>query len=372
MGIYLDHAATTPLRAEVKSAMIEAMDRFGNPSSAHQWGREAKAAINRYRKTIAEIIGCSPTEIIFTSGGTESNNMAIKGLLDSGRVRHLVTGNLEHDAVLKPVQKAEEKGFAVDFVEHNDDGQITLKEIQNRPLTDRTLVSLMMVNNEIGILNDVRGVANYAGEKGAIFHTDAVQALGIYDINVSDLPVDMLSCSAHKFNGPKGSGFLYVRSGTNISPLSLGGSQENGIRPGTTDIVGICGLAIALELAHANRENHYEHLRKVKTRLVDRLKSEIPSVCFNGSVNPSKSSPKILSVSIDPALGGDNLLFKMDLHGVALSGGSACSSGAQKASHVQEALGNEWPTLRFSFGTDTTLAEIDSAADILKKVLKMT
>lgn len=372
MSVYLDHAATTPLRAEVKSAMLDAMDRFGNPSSAHQWGREARAAINRYRKTIAEIIGCSPTEIVFTSGGTESNNMAINGLVDSGRVQHIMTGKLEHDAVLKPVKRAENHGVVVDFIDHNPDGQVTLKEVQNQPISEDTLVSVMMVNNEIGILNDVKEIGNYAREKGAVVHTDAVQAMGIYDVNVSELNVDLLSCSAHKFNGPKGSGFLYVRSGTKISPLLLGGSQENGLRPGTTDIVGICGLAKALECAHENRDIHFEHLSRLKSLLTDRLKNEIPSARINGSADPGISSPKILSASFNPELAGDNILFKMDLHGIGLSGGSACSSGAQKGSHVQEALGNDWPTLRFSFGSETTLDEIDIAMETLKKVLRIS
>jgi len=353
MEIYLDNAATTPLDPEVFEAItLYLLQHYGNPSSHHAHGRKAKLAIEDARKTIAGLINADPSEIIFTGGGTEADNTALL----SAEGRRIITTPIEHHAVLHTVRNPH-------YLSVNNKGEIDLAELEYL-LNDGvpSFVSVMRANNEIGVVNDIETIGELCERYGAIFHSDTVQTMGHYRHDVQKLKVHYLACSAHKFHGPKGVGFLYCRKGTNLSQLLRGGSQERKLRAGTENIAGIVGLAKALEIACRNIDEHQAYIKNLKNRLIAKLRY-IPGVTFNGTSAADNSLYTVLSVNF-PSTGTD-LLRLLDENNISVSGGSACSTGS--ASHVLQAIKTDRTkdTVRFSFSKFNTAEHIDRTADIL-------
>ncbi|MDR2047763.1 MAG: cysteine desulfurase [Clostridiales bacterium] len=371
--IYFDYAATTYLDKEVLSEMKPYFsETFGNANSQHWFGREAEKAVIAAREKIAAIIGAKPSEIYFTSGGTEADNWAVKGVAGAQAAvgRHIVTSAVEHHAVLDTCKQLEKKGFEVTYVQVDKEGVIDLGALKAALRDDTVLVSIMYANNEIGTVMPIReAVEIVRGQKRRIyFHTDCVQAAGALDLNVGRLDADLMSVSAHKFYGPKGVGFLYVRNGVKLEKLMIGGNQERKMRGGTLNVPHIVGLAKAFELANENRERNNEYIGGLRDRFVSRVLSEIDNVYLNGS--REKRLPGNANFSFE-FIEGESLLFSLDVLGIAASSGSACSSGSLDPSHVLLALGTRIElahgSLRFSFGKDNTVDEIDYAVDALKK-----
>jgi cysteine desulfurase len=367
MKIYLDNAATTPLEKAVFEAITPyLLNHFGNPSSHHHFGREAKSAIDHCRKTIAQLINAQPNEITFTSGGTEADNMAILSAVKANSITNVITNKFEHHAVLHTLQQLQRNGeITLHYLYHDNRGNLDLEQLeyllQDNP---RSLVSIMHANNEIGNLNLIEKIGGICEQYGALFHTDTVQTIGHYAYDLKKLNIHFLTASAHKFHGPKGVGFLYCRDGIQLSPLIHGGGQENRLRAGTENIAGIVGLTKALELAYADLAGHHQYIGSLKTRMINHLKTLIPDVGFNGnSGDIEKSLYTVLSVSLPDT--GHNILQYLDAHGIAVSGGSACSTGS--ASHVLSALGvaPDRVTVRFSFSKFNTEAEIDEVVEVL-------
>lgn len=372
MKIYLDNAATTPLDKAVFEAMTPyLLQHFGNPSSHHHFGREARSAIDCCRKLIAKLINAQPGEITFTSGGTEADNMAILSAVKANGITHVITDRFEHHAVLHTLEQLQKNGeITLSYLSHDVNGNLDLAQLeyimQNSP---RSLVSVMHANNEIGNLNDIEEIGRICKRYDALFHTDTVQTIGHYRYDLEKLNVHFLTASAHKFHGPKGVGFLYCREGVRLSPLICGGGQENKLRAGTENIAGIVGLTTALQLAYEEIDAHQQYIRGLKTRLISHLNQLVPDVTFNGnSGDAEKSLYTVLSSNLPAA--GQNLLQYLDANGIAVSGGSACSTGA--ASHVLSALGvrPDRTTIRFSFSKFNTEAEIDRVAEILAGVYR--
>lgn len=372
--IFFDNAATTPLDPEVLADMTAVMaDTYGNPSSIHAEGRTARARIEEARKTVADVLNCSIGEIFFTSGGTEANNMALKNSVRDLGVTRIISSPLEHHCVLHSLDSIRETGAArVEMVRIDELGHIDLADLK-RLLTagdgEKTLVSLMHSNNEIGNLLPLEEVANICREAGAYFHCDTVQTMGYYPIDLAATPVSFLSGSAHKFYGPKGVGFVYVNNDNIIKPYLDGGAQERNMRGGTENIYGIVGLASALRKAVDEREARAAHLADLKTYFLDQLAARYPAAHVNG--DPERAHVKVLSVSFPESPKGDLLLMNLDLHGIAASGGSACSSGIDVGSHV---IGHLHPdskrhTIRFSFSHHNTRAEVDTLMDKLGGML---
>lgn len=367
MRVYLDNAATTPVAPEVVASMIPVLSNdFGNPSSTHFYGRQGKALLETSRRKIATYLNCSPSELIFTSGGTEADNMALTCAVETLGVRRIITTTLEHHAVGHTVGYLLEK-HGVELVQLQTDklGHINLHELRSLLETSsiKTLVSLMHANNEIGTRIDLAAVNAICKEFNALFHSDTVQTMGHYAFDLNNLQIDFLTCAGHKFHGPKGIGFLYLNKTNKLSPFIHGGAQERGLRGGTENIHGIVGLAKAFELAYEHLEEHQQHVQGLKTYMMESLKQAIPTVAFNGDVSPERSLYTVLNVSFPQTEKAGTLLFTLDLNGVAASGGSACSSGAAKGSHVLEGIGADpsRPTVRFSFSRYTTREEIDFA-----------
>ena len=382
-SVYLDHAATTPLDPVVLEAMMPFLtEHFGNASSVHARGRKARFAVEESRERIAARLGAEPGEIIFTSGGTEANNLALGGMLrgtHDGHRRGLVTSAAEHEAVLRPAEALAESGFPVTILAPQAHGAVAPEQVAHA-ITDETgLVSLMHANNEVGTLTDVRAVAEVCRARGVPFHTDAVQTAGLFDLDVADLGVDLLSLSAHKFYGPKGIGVLWVRGGLDLAPAVLGGSQERRRRGGTENVAAIAGLAEALDRAATDSDEHLAHLHRLRDRLVDGLEETIGGAfVMNTPLETGAAAPHIVSIAFPPdedgrPLDGEMLLLNLDLEGVYASAGSACTSGALTPSHVLLALGHDRPTasaaLRFSLGKSTTEADVDYAVDRLAAVI---
>ena len=382
---YLDHAATTPLRPEVLDAMLPFLrEHFGNASSLHGPGRRARVAVEGARRDVAEVLGCEPGEVVFTSGGTEADNAALWGPLTGAALREtgrpgLVTSAVEHEAVRQPAERLAAAGHPVTVLPPAPTGAVEPEAVRDA-LTDATgLVSLMWVNNEVGTIHPVAELAALAHDAGARFHTDAVQAAGLLPLHVDALGVDLLSLSGHKVNGPKGVGALYLRGGTPFDAFVTGGSQERRRRGGTENVAGIVGLAAALALADAEREAHAARLRALQRRLGrqladalgDRLRVNTP---LDGLADPSApTAPHVLNVSLRPGasgpLDGEMLIAGLDLAGVSVSAGSACTSGALEPSPVLLAMGvardTAAATVRFSLGRDTTEADVDEAVAAL-------
>jgi cysteine desulfurase len=373
--IYLDHAATTPLRAEAREAMEPFLtDNFANASSVYRPAQEARAAIDRARDSVATILGARPTEVIFTSGGTESNNAAIKGVAFAARERgrHIVTTAIEHHAVLHPVQELVERfGFEATIVPVGADGIVDPEAIEAAIRPDTTLVSVMWANNEIGTIQPVPEIGKLAHEYDIPFHVDAVQAAGTLRIDMAAAGIDLLSVSAHKFNGPKGSGVLVVRSGTTWWPFIAGGTQERNRRAGTENVAGIAGLAAALEAADSERGEVTPRVLALRERLLDGLRSRISPLRVNGDL--VRRLPGNLNVTID-GVHGESLLVALDLRAIYASSGSACTSGSTEPSHVLTAIGLPdrlaQSSLRLTLGRSTTEDEIDRTIEAVTRVVE--
>lgn len=371
MRVYLDNAATTPLAPEVAEAMIPVLkSEFGNPSSTHFYGRQTKALIETARRSIASWLKCSPAEIIFTSGGTEADNMALYTAVHQLGVQRIISTVIEHHAVGHTIAHLEKSdGVEAVWLSVDNQGHIDLKELESY-LSDGipTLVSLMHANNEIGTLIPIKAISELCKKYQAYFHSDTVQTMAHYSFDLSDLSIDFITCAAHKFHGPKGVGFLYVNK--RIKPLSLiqGGAQERGLRGGTENVPGIVGLATALTLANEHIEQHQTHVQGLKSYMIDRLQAIFPDVAFHGDITPEGSLYTVLNVCLPKTEKSGMLLFTLDLKGIACSGGSACSSGSVKGSHVLEGINadSSRPNARFSFSRYTTKAEIDYALEQLQ------
>ena len=371
--VYLDNAATTPMDDRVIEAMLPFMrGHFGNPSSVHSHGREVRTAIEKARKKVAELIHASPSEIFFTSGGTEADNTALVCGIESHGISHAITSPLEHHAVLHTLEMLAKKGqVQLSLLDVNEQGEIDLQQLEELlKKNPKSMISLMHGNNEIGNLNDLERIGSLARAYDAFFHSDTVQTMGHYAHDLSQLPVDALVAGAHKFHGPKGVGFLYVRKDKKIHPFIHGGAQERNMRGGTENVIGIIGLAKALELSLEELEAHRSHIEKIKGYFIGKLKQEIPGVSFNGcSADLDKSLYTVLNVSLPPSESNRGmLLFHLDLEGISASGGSACSSGATVGSHVLRALQHspERDAVRFSFSRFTTMEEVDYTLEKLK------
>lgn len=374
MHAYLDNAATTPVAPEVADAMIPYLrEHFGNPSAQYAIGRTARAAVEQARKTIADLLGAHAGDITFTSGGTEANNIALWSAVQGG-TRRIITTAIEHPCVLRTVEYLHKSGLAEAVVLPVDrQGRLSPHSVDDalRGGQGKALVSVMHANNEIGTLNDIAAIGRLCREHGALFHTDTVQTLGVCSIDVAALPADYLSGSAHKFHGPKGTGFLYARKGAPLVPLMYGGGQERGRRPGTENVACIVGMATALELACNDMDTHTRAMAELRAFLLQRLREKLVNVQINGPEVADQAIAKLLNVSFPAGGAAPLLLFNLDMAGVYVSGGSACSSGAHKGSHVLEAIGADpdRPAVRFSFSRYTTAAEVDYAVDTLKKIL---
>ena len=377
---YLDHASTTPLRPEALEAMLPYLrGEWGNPSSLHGAGRRVRVAVEQARGQVADVLECEPAEVVFTSGGTEADNAALRGVLTGAALRStgrpgLVTSAVEHHAVLDTARALEAEGHPVTVLEVGADGRVSPDSVLEA-VTDQTgLVSLMWVNNETGALNPVREIAAASGP--ALIHTDAVQAAGLLPLAVDDLEVDLLSLSAHKVGGPKGVGALFVRSGTPFSSIQTGGAQERGRRGGTENVAGIVGFATALSLAEAGRVLEADRLRALRDDLRGRLVSTFGDQLVVNT--PQQSAPHILNASFRPGasgpIDGEMLLTALDLEGVHASAGSACTSGALEPSHVILALGLErdtaGATVRLSLGRDTVAADLEAAVEALTHIMR--
>lgn len=371
--IYLDNAATTALDKNVLEKMLPYFsDIYGNPSSLHSFGREALKAVDQARDEIAGIIGAHASEIYFTSGGTESDNWALKGIAESyGNLgKHIITTKIEHHAILETCAELAKKGFEITYLGVDSDGIVDLEELKNAIREDTILVSVMTANNEVGSIQPIKEIGAICKEKGVFFHTDAVQAIGTIDINVDRDNIDMLSVSAHKFHGPKGIGFLYIRSGIRPRRQIEGGHQERKQRAGTTNTPAIVGMAEALKQTVENREEYTERVTSLRNYFIDRVLSEIPYSHLNGG--REKRLPSNANISFD-YIEGESILFLLDSAGIAVSSGSACSSGSLDPSHVVLALGvsieQAHSSIRFSLGRETTKEDIDYTVDTLKDII---
>jgi len=376
-SVYLDNAATTPLDPRVLDAMLPFLkDDFGNANSPHSKGQKAHVAVEDARDRIASYIGAEASEIIFTSGGTESNNAAIKGVIKATGKKHVITSRVEHHAVLHPIQYGRKDGITGTYLDVRPTGFVTPEQVENAITDETALVSLMHGNNEIGSINPLAEIAEICKRKGVVFHSDTVQTAGKIPVNVDDLGVDLLSISAHKIYGPKGIGLLYVSAGTRWSAWMEGGSQERRRRGGTLNVPGIIGLAKAMELSIAEMEQNRNHILGLKTTLVNGLKQRFPDlIAFNGDVENGLYNIVNCSFPLDneKSLDGEMLLLNLDIEGICCSNGSACTSGAIDPSHVLMALGMVTPTakssLRFSIGKGNSAEDIIYTMDKLDKIV---
>lgn len=370
--IYLDNAASTVIHNEVFQEMIPFLkEQYGNPSSIHHSGRIASRAIQKARKQIANLISANPEEILFTSGGTESNNIALFGITHTNKGKHIITSSIEHDAVLEPCKKLEKEGFDVTYLPVTRDGLINPEDVKKSITKNTCLVSIMFANNEVGTVQPIGEIAKLCSEKRIFFHTDAIQAIGKLEINVKELRLDMLSISSHKINGPKGVGALYIKSGTKIEPYIFGGGQENGLRSGTENVASVVGFGKACELAKENLEKNILHFKNLRDVLVSKVMKEIPYVSING--HPEKRIPNNAHFTF-LGVNGEDLIIKLDEEGIAASTGSACSVRTQKESHVLRAMGflheQIAGSLRLTVGSMNTISEIENTITILKRVVK--
>ncbi len=373
MRVYLDNAATTPLDPEVIKVMSGVMEsHFGNPSSIHAHGREGRTLVEKARKTVAGLLRTSPAEIFFTGSGTEADNMAIRcGIVDNN-ITHAITTRIEHHAVVHTLEALEKNGtIKLSFVNVDDKGNVDYAHLEELlKHNERSFVSLMQANNEIGTLTDIEKVGELCEQYNAIFHCDTVQTMAHYPHDLGKLKVHFITCAAHKFHGPKGVGFLYISHKIKIKPLIYGGAQERNMRGGTENVYGIVGLAKALELAYADMKDKHQYIQGIKTYMIEQLEANIPCIQFNGEIAPEKSLYTVLNVSFPETDIADMLLFKLDISGISVSGGSACSSGTDIGSHVLTAIGasSTRPSVRFSFSKYNTREEIDFVVGKLKEL----
>ncbi|GGH15926.1 cysteine desulfurase [Sphingobacterium alkalisoli] len=371
MHVYLDNAATTPLDPEVLEIMVETMKNdFGNPSSIHAHGRQVKTIIEKARKTIAGLLHASPSEIFFTSGGTEADNMAIVRSIEDFGITHAITSPIEHHAVLHTLEELEKIGkIHLDFLQLDEKGNIDLSHLESLLATNpRTFVSIMHANNELGNLTDITRVSEICEQYNAIFHSDTVQTMGHYVHDLSELKIDFITGAAHKFHGPKGVGFLYINGKNKIKPFIYGGAQERNMRGGTENVYGIAGLSKALEIAYRDMHEHQLYIQELKDYMKLELQKAIPLIKFNGNTEADKSLYTVLNVSLPYSDMNDMLLFNLDISGISASGGSACSSGSDIGSHVLRGIkaDSSRPSVRFSFSKNNTKDEIDFVVTKLK------
>jgi len=368
--IYLDNAASTAVHPEVVKEMLPYFDvQYGNPSSIHQFGRKAKNAIQNARKQVAALIGAEPDEILFTSGGTESNNTILHGTLILEQ-NHFITSSIEHEAILKPCKKLEEIGLEVTYLPVDEYGIVDPDIITNSINPHTVLVSIMLANNEVGTIQPMKEISEICKKYQISLHTDAVQAVGKIPIDVKELGVDALSISSHKINGPKGVGALFIKKGLKVNPVILGGGQENGLRSGTENVAGIVGFGKACEIAKERLSENISHFQNLYSSILSKIVKEIPHVKLNG--DPQNRIFNNIHLTF-LGVNGEDLIIKLDEHGIAASTGSACSVHTQKASHVLQAMGfnHEQITgsLRISFGYMNTLNEVEQTVEVLKKVV---
>lgn len=369
---YFDHSATTPMRPEVLEAMTPyLLEQYGNPSSVHAAGRSARAAIDKARRQIAQELNAKPTELIFTSGGTESDNYAIFGAAEAAREkgRHLITTRFEHHAVLRAFEELEKQGYDVTYLDVPTTGVVSLAALQEAVREDTTLVSIMFGNNEVGTIQPIAAIGQFLRERGILFHTDAVQVFGKQAIDVEALQVDLLSASGHKINGPKGIGLLYVRTGVKLATQTYGGEQERKRRAGTENVPGIVGLAKALELMIAERDQQQDHIKQLRSVLLTRLDES--GVTYE--VNGVEGLPNVLNLYF-PQIEIEPFLIMLDMRQMAVSSGSACTAGSVEPSHVLSAMYGEdertRASVRISFGHGNELAQVELLAQALQDVVK--
>ena len=375
MEVYFDNAATTPIREEVVNEMSNCfLKTFGNPSSTHFYGRDAKAKLELARKSIAEYLNTSPKEIIFTSGGTESDNMLIKCAVNDLGVSKIISSKIEHHAVLHTLDDLESKLVEVKYVNTTKDGKIDYDHLKELLTEDNKikLVTLMYINNEIGTILDLNLVGNLCHENKAFFHTDAVQGVGHFEIDLEKLKIDFLSAAAHKFHGPKGIGFSYIKKNSGIKSFILGGSQERGLRAGTEALPNIIGMEKALSIAYDNLKSERQHIQSIKDYFISSILEIFPNAYFNGCCDDNRNSTyTILNIAFPISIEKSSLLdFQLDLKGIACSKGSACQSGSNLGSHVldevQENKYRSWPSLRFSFSCFNSKKEVDYLMNVLR------
>lgn len=373
--IYFDHAATTPVCEEAFNKMKPYFTEvFGNPNSQHAFGREAVKAVDEARDTIASIINCKPHELYFTSGGTESDNWALRGTASAFKKKgkHIIISPIEHAAMITTAHVLEKEGFEISFMKVNEEGFVDLDNLISLIRPDTIFIGCMLANNEVGTIEPVKEIAKIAHERGIICFADAVQAAGVLKIDVKDLGVDMLSMSSHKIYGPKGVGALYIRNGLLIDSIQTGGHQERMKRGGTTNVPGVVGFAEAFRIAARDLDKNFEYVSGLRDHFIDRVLNEVPFVKLNG---PRKANR--LPANADFSfryIEGESILFSLDLAGIAVSSGSACSSGSLEPSHVLLAMGLPeglaHGSIRFSFGKHNTIEEVDYAVDVLKKAVE--
>lgn len=371
--IYLDHSATTPVREEVTEVMCPYFsDVFGNASSIHGFGRRARKDLEDARKKVAEIIGADFREIFFTSGGTESDNLAVQGVVGThkGHGGHIITSSIEHPAVLNTCRYLERQGYEVDYLPVDTNGLVSLETVQAALRPDTVLVSMMLANNEVGTIQPIRKIGELTKAQGIPLHTDAVQAMGKIPVNVDDLNVDLLSISAHKIYGPKGVGLLYVNQNTPFTPLFYGGRHEQGYRPGTENMAGVMGLAKAIELAELERDYFFRNMSHLRSLLETGILQKVKAAQFNG--HTEKRLPNVSNISFH-SVDGEMLLYVLDGKKIAVSTGAACSSGSREVSHVLTAMGLSSElsagSLRFSLGRLNNEDDIHYVLDILPEVI---
>lgn len=371
--IYLDHSATTQVDREVTQLMMEYMtEKFGNPSSVHVFGREVRCAIEAARDKVAVLIGADSSEIFFTSGGTEADNLAIKGVAFANRKKgnHIITTVIEHHAILHCFEYLEKQGFKVTYLPVDENAMVRLKDLENA-ITDQTiLISVMFANNEVGTIQPIKEIGQLARQKGIYFHTDAVQVAGNYPIDVKDYNIDLLSLSGHKFYGPKGTGALFIKRGVRIEAVQHGGGQERSVRAGTENVPGIVGLGKAAEIAKAAMEQKVKHITGLRDYLISSILEKVPDVKLNG--HPTQRMPGNVNFSF-MYVEGEAMLLNLDLKGIAASSGSACTSGSLDPSHVLLAMGLSHEvthgSLRLSLGRENTKEEMDYVISVLPAVI---
>jgi cysteine desulfurase len=372
--IYFDHAATTATDPKIAKVMLEYMtSEFGNPSSIHYFGRKTRRAVAESRENVAALIGAEPEEVFFTSGGSESDNFALKGIAfaNKGQGNHIITTSIEHHAVLHTCEWLEKKGFKVTYLPVDADGKVDIAAIK-AAVTDKTiLISVMFANNEVGTIEPIAEIGAFARQAGIYFHTDAVQAVGHTEINVKKLNIDLLSLSGHKLYGPKGMGALYIRRGVKIEPVQHGGVQERGMRAGTENVPGIVGLGLAARKAMAELVEENNRLTRLRDKLIYAIEAEIPAVKLNG--HRQDRLPGNVNFSFS-GIDGEPLLLNLDMQGIAASSGSACMAGSVEPSHVLLAMGLApelaQSSLRLTLGRENTDDNIDTLLEILPKIVK--
>ncbi len=372
--VYLDHSATTRTDDDVAKLMVEYMtDHFGNPSSIHSFGRSARKAVEEAREKIAGAIGAEPNDIIFTSGGTEADNIAVRGVAYANKKRgnHIITSSIEHHAVMDTCKSLEREGFQVTYLRVDEYGRVSVEDVK-KAITDQTiLISVMHANNEVGTIQPIKEIGAVAREKGIYFHSDTVQSVGKIPVDVNELNIDLLAISAHKFYGPKGIGCMYMRKGVRLLPISFGGSQERKRRPGTLNVPGIVGFAMALEKAVGSIAQQSSYQSGLRDKLIKEIMDKIDYVKLNG--HPTERLPNNVNLSFQ-FIEGESLLLSLDMKGVAASSGSACTSGSLDPSHVLLAMGMSHEiahgSLRMTLGKDNTAEQIDYVVEVLPEIVE--